>query len=197
MLAKGNSANSVDDELFDFEFERDFEDFDAEFRELERQSARFPALIVAIFLSIGVLILVIALFSGFSAARQIAAEQPAPGRVVDLILRTSPGGYDSEGNYQPPQDYYYPVVEFSLPNGDQVTVQLSEGSWPAAYVIGEEVTVIFNTERPTDARIRSASSNFFVWLLPSLTGFLGVAFLAAAGLVFWFTRPTAPDITSP
>lgn len=196
-MAKGNSANRVDDELLGSEFEGDFEDFDAEFRELERQSARFPVLIVAIFLGIGILTLAIALISGFSAARQIAVEQPAPGRVVDLILRTSSGGYDSEGNYQPPQDYYYPVVEFSLPNGDQVTVQLSEGSWPAAYSIGEEVTIVYNRDRPTDARIRSASSNFLVWLLPSLTGLLGVAFLAAAAMVFWFTRPAAPDITSP
>jgi hypothetical protein len=197
MMAKENSANSVDDELLASEFERDFDDFDAEFRELERQSARFPMMIVAIFLGIGVLTLAIALTSGFSAARQIAAEQPAPGRIFDLILRTSPGGYDSEGNYQPPQDYYYPVVEFSLPNGDQVTVQLSEGSWPAAYTIGEEVTIIYNPDRPTDARIQSASSNFLVWLLPGLTGLLGVAFLAAAGLVYWFTRPAAPDIVSP
>jgi len=181
------------DSDFDAEFDKEFENFDKEFRELEHQSAKFPILIVGIFLLVAVITLTIAIVSGISAGRSVAKEQSAPGQVVEMTVRKSQGGYDSEGTYQAPQDYYYPVVAFSLPDGTRKTVQLSEGSWPPAYEKGEQVTILYDPEKPINARIQSTSSNILKWLVPGITGFLGVAFLIAAGSVAWFFRPSLSE----
>jgi hypothetical protein len=183
-------SKSTDDE-FDPEFDKAFENFDKEFRELERQSAKFPTVIVAVFLIVALITLAIAVISAVSTSRAVAREQGAPGKVVDLTLRTSQGSYDSQGTYQAPQDYYYPVVEFSLPDGTRKTVQLSEGSWPPAYEKGEEVTIRYDPEKPINARIQSTSSTILMWLVPGITGFLGVAFLIAAVFVGWFFKPSS------
>ena len=159
---------------------------------MERQSVKFPPLIVAIFAIIAVIALAIAVISGISAGRRMAREQSASGQVVDLNVRTSLGGKNSQGTYQPPQDYYYPVVEFSLPNGTRKTVQLSEGSWPPAYEKGEQVTILYDPEKPINARIQSTSSNILMWLLPGITGIVGLAFLIAAVIVGWFFKPGSP-----
>jgi hypothetical protein len=182
------------DEDFDAEFDKDFEKFDQEFKELEKQSAKFPILIVAIFLIVAVITLSIAVISGVSTARAVAKEQSASGQVVDLTLRTSQGGYDSQGTYQAPQDYYYPVVEFALPDGTRKTVQLSMGSWPPAYEIGEQVTILYDPDKPINARIQSTSSNILKWLVPGITGTVGVAFLVAAMFVGWFLRPSSQEV---
>jgi len=181
-------------EDFDPEFDKAFEDFDKEFRDLEKQSAKFPTLIVAIFALVAVITLTIAVISGISTSRAIARERSAPGQVVDMTMRKSQGGYDSQGTYQAPQDYYYPVVAFSLPDGTRKTVQLSEGSWPPAYEKGEQVTVLYDPDKPINARIQSPSSNILKWLVTSITGFLGVAFLIAAGSVAWFFKPSPPEV---
>lgn len=116
---------------------------------------------------------------------------------MDLVVRQSRGGYDSQGTYEPPQDYYYPIVEFSLPNGTRKTVQLSEGSWPAAYEKGEEVTILYDPDKPINARIQSTSSNILKWLVPGITGILGVSFLIAAVVVGWFLWPGTAEINPP
>jgi len=182
------------EEEFDAEFDKEFEDFDKEFKELEKESSKFPILIVGIFLLVALLMLAIAVISGVSIARAVANEQSASGQVVDLTLRTSRGGYDSQGTYQAPQDYYYPVVEFALPDGTHKTVQLAEGSWPPAYEIGEKVTILYDPEKPINARIQSTTSNILKWLVPGITGTLGVAFLAAAVIAGWFLRPSSQEV---
>jgi uncharacterized membrane protein len=182
------------DEEFDAEFDKAFENFDEEFRELEKQSAKFPTLIVAVFLLVAVITLAIAIISAVSTARAVEKEQSASGRVVDMVIRTSRGGYDSQGTYQAPQDYYYPVVDFTLPDGTRKTVQLSEGSWPPAYEKGEKVTILYDPEKPINARIQSTSSNILKWLLPGITSTVGVAFLMAAVFVGWFFKPSSPDV---
>jgi hypothetical protein len=158
-------TNAMDDgfgEDFDREFEQDF-------RELERQSAKFPILIVGIFALIAVIMLAIAIVSGVSTLRSQAMEVGAPGQVVDVVMR----------RYQDPEtqqidEIYYPVVEFGLPNGSLRTVQLSEGSWPAAYAKGDPVTVLYDPQQPNNARIQSSSSTLLAWILPGITGLVGL-----------------------
>jgi len=60
------------EEDFDTEFDKEFENFDEEFKELEKQSAKFPILIVAIFLLVAVITLAIAVISGVNTARAVA-----------------------------------------------------------------------------------------------------------------------------
>jgi len=166
---------------FGEDFDREFEE---EFRQLERDSAKFPYLIVGVFLTIAVIMLAIAAVSGISTTRYQAREASAPGQVVDVVMRSYQDTDTQEIN-----EYYYPVVEFRLPNGNLRTVQLSEGSWPAAYSEGDPVTVLYDPQQPNNARIQSGSSTLLAWILPGITGTVGLAFLAAAIFVWWFLKP--------
>jgi hypothetical protein len=56
---------------------------------------------------------------------------------------------------------------------------MSEGSSSPQYEAGDEVTVLYNPNRPLDARIKSFGSSALMWVLPGITGILGVAFLGA------------------
>ncbi len=173
-------AGSMDSGFGD-DFDRQFE---ADFRQLESQSVKFPSLILGIFLTVAVIMLVIAAISGVSAARKQAREESTSGQVVDMVLRSY-----RDAETQAINEYYYPVVEFSLPDASRRTVQLSEGSWPAAYAKGDAVTVLYDPQRPNDARIQSTSSTLLAWILPGITGLLAIAFLGATFLVHWITKP--------
>jgi hypothetical protein len=92
----------------------------------------FPSLkfIPVIFFAIAALMFGI----GALSAANTNAELSKPGRVTNLVM-----GQDETG-----KSLYYPVVEINLPNGSRQTVQLPEGSSPAAYKPGNEVTILYD-----------------------------------------------------
>jgi hypothetical protein len=128
-----------------------------------------PRIILAIFLGVAVLMLAIAAISAVSSARAQARERTAPGHVVDLAIRQATDG----------RLFYRPVVVFDLPDGARITVQTTEESTDPAYKVDQAVTIVYDSERPDAARIQSASTAVSLWILPSVTGILGVAFLVA------------------
>lgn len=164
------------------------EEFEADFRELERQSAGAPKIIISVFLAVGVLMLLIAMASTVSTIRAISQEESAPGQVVDMTVRASA---DNETGIL--QEYYYPVVEFNLPDGTFKRLQLSEGSWPLEYEIGQSVTILYNPEHPLDARIKSLSSTMLKWIFPAITGIVGVVFLSLTLIVRRFLNSDSPE----
>jgi hypothetical protein len=142
-----------------------------------KQSTR-PNIIVAIFLAVAVLMLAIAAIAAVSSGRALARERTAPGSVVDLAIRQA-----TEGTL-----YYRPVVAFALPDGAQRTLQLTEESTAPAYQVDEAVTIAYDPERPDIARIKTSASTASLWILPSITGILGAAFLVAALFAHWVLR---------
>ena len=178
-------TNTIEDGFGD-DFDGEFEE---EFRQLERQSAKFPYLIVGIFAVIAIILLSIAVISGANTIRRHAREVSAPGQVVDMVVRRY-----QDPDTQQVDKYYYPVVEFNLPNGNLRTVQLSEGSWPAAYAIGDPITVLYDPQQPNNARIQSSSSTLLAWIGPGITGLVGLAFLAAAICTWWFLKPEPAEV---
>jgi hypothetical protein len=131
--------------------------------------------ILILFLGIGVLMLAISAIAAVFTVRSFSREVSARGNVVDFVVRA-----DSEG-----QEYYYPVVEFALPDGSIQTVPLSSGNWPPAYIKGEAVTVIYDQDKPQNARIQSFSGAFDKWILSMITGFLGIVFVGVSLFVGW------------
>ena len=156
------------------------QEFQAEFAEAQRQGANMGRLFALIFGGIGVLCLVIAGISAVGAVRQLGREVEAPGEVVDVVLRRT---RDSETNQL--QEYYYPVVTFPAADGAQQEVQLDEGSWPAAYGVGDKVTVLYDSGQPSQVRIKSGASTLLLWLLPLITGVVGFVFTAVGVVVGW------------
>lgn len=129
----------------------------------------FPRIIIAVFLAVAVLMLAIAVVSALSSGRALAKETTASGSVVDLVIRQAADG----------TLYYRPVVAFDLPDGARRTLQLAEEGTDPAYQVDESVTIAYDPEQPRNARIKSFSSTVSMWILPSITGVLGAAFLVA------------------
>ena len=170
---------SLEDDVEDVDFN------DEEFKQLRKdveQISKFPVekVVLWIFSGIAGIMLLVAGISSFNTIAKISREASAPGRVVDMIERRE---YVNEQD-RIVEEYYYPVVEYVSNDGKRHNVQLSEGSSAPSYEIGDEVTVLYEPEHPLDARIKSFGSSALMWVLPGITGILGLAFLVAV-LVVW------------
>lgn len=178
------------DASWDQQFEKEFQDFDKEFKkdweEHKKSSGKIEKLILGIFTGVAVLMLLIAAISAWSAVSKMSQEQSAPGRVVEIVQRRE---YVNEQD-RVVQDYYYPVVEFVSADGRQHSVQMSEGSSSPSHEAGEEVTVLYNPDHPLEARIKSVGSSALMWIVPGITGILGLCFLGAVLVVRKLMPPT-------
>ena len=165
------------------EFEKEWEEFDRNFKKEweanKKSSANAEKIILGVFTGVAILMLLIALASSASAILKMTREESAQGHVVEIIQRRE---YVNEQD-RVVQDYYYPVVEYVSADGRHHTVPMSEGSSAPSHEVGDEVTVLYNPERPLDARIKSFGSYALMWILPGITGILGLAFLGAVILV--------------
>ena len=161
------------------QFEREFKDFDKEFQKdweaHKKSSASAEKIILGVFTGVAVLMLLIAFVSSASAILKMNREESASGRVVEIIERRE---YVNEQD-RIVQDYYFPVVEFVSADGRSHTVHMTEGSSAPSHEVGDEVTVLYDPEHPLEARIQSFGSSALLWVLPGITGILGVAFLVA------------------
>ena len=167
----------------DQEFEKEIAEVDREFKKefeaQKRSSVQAEKLILGIFSGIAVLMLLIAVGSAASAIMKMNREENAPGRVVEIITRRE---YVNEQD-RVYQDYYFPVVEFVSADGRRHSIQMSEGSSSPSQEVGDEVIVLYNPEHPLDARVKSVGSSALIWVLPGITGILGLAFLGAVLVV--------------
>jgi len=150
-----------------------------EFEELQK-AADDPTMerwVLGGFTSIAVVMILVAVIASFLNIQKIAKEESAQGRVVDVVVRREV--VDQQNRIV--RDFYFPVVEFVAIDGHKRTAQLSEGTDSPYYEKGDEVTVRYDPDHPLDARIKSTGSNMLMWILPGITGILGIAF---AGAVF-------------
>ena len=177
--ADREKLNAMMDASIDQHFEREFEEFDREFDqqlvEHKRTSINAQKLILGIFSGVAAMMLLIAFVSSAHAILKMTREERAPGHVVEIVQRRE---YVNEQD-RVVQDYYYPVVEFVSKDGRRHSVQLTEGSSTPSHEVGEEVTVLYDPGYPLEARIKSFGSSALMWVLPGITGILGLAFLGA------------------
>jgi hypothetical protein len=157
----------------DAEFDAEFEKIDHEIQ--QSQGVAIEKIILPIFTGVAILMLLIAGISSVNNIRKINREESAPGRVTDVKMERS---YVNEED-RVVEEFYYPVVEFTASDGRRRNIQLSEGSSPPSYEVGDEVTVLYEPDRPIDARIKSMSSSIGMWILPGITGIIGIGFLIA------------------
>jgi uncharacterized protein DUF3592 len=167
------------DGSLDRQFEKEFKDFDKEFekdwQEHKKTSAGAEKIILGVFTGVAILMLLIAFVSSASAILKMNSEESAPGRVVEIIARRE---YVNEQD-RVVEEYYYPVVEYISSDGRFHSVQMTEGSSSPSHEVGDEVTVLYNPDRPLEARIKSFGSSALMWILPGITGILGLGFLGA------------------
>jgi uncharacterized protein DUF3592 len=168
-------------------------EFDAEFAKMDKDIQQtnkvpFEKIILGIFTGVAVLMLLIAGIASVNNVLKMGREQDAPGRVVDMIQRRE---YVNEQD-RIIEEYYYPVVEYVSFDGKSHRVQMNEGSSSPSHELGDEVVVLYEPGHPLDARIKSAGSSALMWILPGITGILGMAFLGAVIAVRKFMLPAEP-----
>lgn len=178
-----------DDDVEDVDFN------DEEFKQLRKDVERMSKvpvekIVLWFFSGISMLMLLVAGISSYSALSKLNRELESPGRVVDMIERRQ---YVNEQD-RIVEEFYYPVIDYVSSDGKRHVVQLSEGSNPASYEIGDEVTVLYEPEYPLDARIKSFESSALMWVLPAITGILGIAFLIAVLTVLKVMLPESTEI---
>jgi hypothetical protein len=156
----------------------DDKEFDEETNRLQHETAGMPRIIVAVFLAVALIMLGVAAVAAAGAARTLSRERSAPGWVVELLTRRDTNG----------QVFYYPVVEFYALDESRQTVQLPEGSTPPAYIEGQEVVVRYDPDRPSSARIESSASALGMWIVPIITGVIGLAFGTATAFAIWMLK---------
>lgn len=160
-------------------------DFDeAEWEQIRKEANKGQDIILWIFSGVSALMLLIALLSAGSIILARSQEKTAPGVVVNVVSRRE---YVSEQDHVV-QDYYFPVVRFTAEDGRRRDVQMSEGSSSPEYESGDEVMVRYNPERPLKAHIDSFGSAILMWILPGITGILGLAFGGAVLAVKWLIK---------
>jgi len=167
--------NSAEDAEFDAEFER----MGQEVQQSTGTGPSMETIVLSAFTGIAALMLLIAGVASFNNISKINREASAPGRVVDMIMERS---YINQQD-RVVEEFYYPMVEFVAMDGKRRSVKLNEGSSSPSYEVGEEVTVLYEPEHPLDARIKSFGGSALMWILPGITGILGVAFLVAVLVV--------------
>ncbi len=174
------SAFKLISEMTGDDFEASFEEhFEEEFQEMQRKTTIFPKLLASIFIAVSVILLAISGLSAVQSVQRLLREEAVPGRVVDIVEHSSTDTQTGQTTV-----YSYPVVEFSMPGWQQNVVELQEGSSPPAYKTGDVVTILYDPEQPAQARTKSFSGSLFLWLLPAVTGFVGLVFLIVAVFVF-------------
>ncbi|MBW4519877.1 MAG: DUF3592 domain-containing protein [Scytolyngbya sp. HA4215-MV1] len=193
LLSTSGQSSDFDSLLEDEVFNHD-DDFPVRPADMERIAAetvqsvdRASKIILSVFFLVGVGMLTITALASLHIQRSIGKEKTAPGQVVELIARKD----QKEGI-----TYYYPVVKFTLPNGEPQRVDLSEGSHPAAYRVGDALTIAYDPEHPNHARSQSLSSTIGLWVLPAITGILGVSFLGVTLFAAWVIQSTATSESS-
>lgn len=167
--------------MLDSSLDADFNDpeFDQLRKETEKiDGASVEKIILRVFTGIAALMLMIAGISTLTTLQKLAREESAPGIVTDVVKR----------QYVDPETdnvsvYYYPTVEFKSRDGKRHTLELTEGSNPPSNEVGDEVTILYEPDNPSNARIKSFGSSASMWILPGITGILGIGFLVAVLVV--------------
>ncbi len=168
-------AAAEDDDFEDVKFD------EKEFEELRKMnsSQTMEKTVLGIFTGISALMILIAAVSTFFNIQKMSKEESADGVVTAVTVRREyVNAQDRIG-----QDFYYPVVVFTASDGHKRSVQMSTGSNSQYYEKGNQITVLYDPEHPLDARIKSADSSALMWILPGITGILGIAFAGAVFIV--------------
>jgi hypothetical protein len=97
-------------------------------------------------------------------------KQTAQGTVIEMDASR-----DSEGSVS-----YAPIVRFSATNGRTYEIQTSTYSSPAAYQVGEKVTIIYPADQPENAMIKG--QNNLIILIFALLSAIELSVAAFVGL---------------
>jgi hypothetical protein len=123
------------------------------------------------FLVIGIALSLGALLGIISCMKFVARAEATEGTVIGLRERISRKGYGSS---------FAPTVRFHATSGKQIEFTDSVSSRPARHIVGQTLRVLYDPDKPNDARV-AGSSVYFGPLVLMVIG-LGFAGLGGAGM---------------
>lgn len=112
---------------------------------------------------IGVLLIGVAAWSLKNSLQLRRDGLRAPGEVIDLIRKQ-----DSDGDIT-----WAPLFRFTTASGREIDIVSSISSSPAAYDIGDTVTMLYDPDKPSRARVDGVLS---LWGTAIIVGGLGLLF---------------------
>lgn len=142
-------------------------------------------LTAALFL-VGVGLVAASAFLAWQTWMFMRTSKSATGRVVDLEWRNGRGGLRGSSG-----GGYVTVFTFTDGSGQAHTVRTTCAQNPPTHQVGAAVEVLFPSNCPEDARIRSFST---LWLVPTFLLGFGVAFTGVGGYGFVTARKTYGDL---
>ncbi|OAF05723.1 hypothetical protein AYJ54_02160 [Bradyrhizobium centrolobii] len=114
-------------------------------------------------LLVGLLLLGLGLSEAGSTAAFLARAEQAEGRFVGAVARTG-------GNHG--GTFLYPKFQFVTTDGRSMTFTSTSGSTDQPYFDGERVRIIYDPQRPEDARLVSFLTLWIAPILLCCTGLL-------------------------
>jgi hypothetical protein len=151
-----------------------------EWEQTQAESHKAENLILWIFGGVAALMLLITCIAAAANISKVSQEKSAAGVVVNVVQVPV---YDENDRDRVLREINYPVVRYTAADGRRREVQMSEGSELPFYEAGDEVTVRYHPEHPLEARLDSFGSTALMWILPAITGILGLAFGGAVWVV--------------
>lgn len=127
----------------------------------------------AIFLVVGLGLLVWSWLEYGSSRAFLATSLSATGTVIDLVMRQDSDSSDGTT--------YHPLIRFATEKGEQVEFLSPVGSYPSPYQKGQEVLILYNSANPYDARESSWTA---LWGPPLLLAVMGTIFAGVGGGIF-------------
>ncbi|HMJ68890.1 MAG TPA: DUF3592 domain-containing protein [Cyclobacteriaceae bacterium] len=142
-------------------------------KDLNSSTAKLPKILGGIFSSIGLLLLVLAVWFGNKSYSFLEKAVPVPGIVKDF---TETKEYNKEERRE--YTLFWPIVQYHY-EGRDYTWKSNVGSSSPSYDIGNQIPLLIDPAKPGDPEEDSFFSN---WFLPLLLGAVGMVF-AGVGII--------------
>jgi hypothetical protein len=124
------------------------------------------ALIIGLLFVVGFGMLVGSCFTFLHTRQFLQNAEGVSGVVVENICKPGVGMGDR------PAGCYCPRIRFQTVDGHEINFVSDSGCNPAAYSVGESVSLLYDPQQPEKASINSLTS---LWLLPFLLFILGMS----------------------
>ena len=141
------------------------------------------------FMPIGLLLVLAAVWAGWSTKAWVARSVEVQGLVIEMVRvrDREDSGY-----------LFAPVVRFKTVNGSTIEFESGLRTNPPAYHTGQIVSVLYDPDEPRSAAIHGMLS---LWMMPIILSFIGTIFLiVGTAMVVMsgrvariFDMPASPD----
>lgn len=153
--------------------EFDQQEFLQKAEDMKRSGAKVGRLVGLIFMSIGIVLLVVAGYFVYDHQQFEKTAVTVTGTVVDFHSYISTSDNSSTTMYSPIFEYEY--------EGKKYTYVSTSGSNVKEYEVDERIDIMVNPENPTDVLVNSFMEK---WFVPALLGFMGTLFTGLGYVAF-------------